>query len=281
MTSAPMTDAARGVVLELRGVTKRFGALTALEDISLSLYAGETLALLGDNGAGKSTLVNCLSGVYPFDDGELLLDGNVEHLRSPTDAQQLGIDTVFQDLALFDNLPADANIFAGRELAGIGKRQGIGFLWRKRMRREAAAAVDEMRVAYKRLDMPVSLLSGGQRQVLAIARAQRFARRFIILDEPTAALGLRESGAVLDYIASLPARGISTIIVSHNLEHVAQVADRAVVLRQGKLVGEVSDLQANKELLVSLIVGSSVSPAEAGSAKDRMHPAPVREEEIP
>jgi D-xylose transport system ATP-binding protein len=281
MTSAPMAESSKGVVLELLGVSKRFGALTALEDISFSLYAGETLALLGDNGAGKSTLVKCLSGVYQFDEGELLLDGEVEQLRSPTDAQRLGIDTVFQDLALFDNLPADANIFAGRELAGIGRRQGLGFLWRKRMRDQAAAAVDEMRVAYKRLDMPVSLLSGGQRQVLAIARAQRFARRFIMLDEPTAALGLRESGAVLDYIASLPARGISTIIVSHNLEHVARVADRAVVLRQGKLVGEVSDLQANRELLVSLIVGSSVSPTVTGSANDRVHSAPVREEDVP
>lgn len=251
-------------LLEVRGATKRFGFVSALDNVSLSLNKGEILALLGDNGAGKSTLVKCLTGVYTFDEGQMLLDSEEVTVRDPRHAQELGIETVYQDLALFDNLTAAGNFYAGRELAGPGWLGRLGLLQRRAMRKHTEDVLKRLRVGVHDPDTLIGLMSGGQRQAVAVARAEAFARRIIILDEPTAALGVRESRAVLDIIKRLPERGLSVIIISHNLEHVTEVCNRAVVFRQGKKVGEAPATPENHERLVSLIVGSEADAATNG-----------------
>jgi D-xylose transport system ATP-binding protein len=245
------------VVLEVRGATKRFGAVVAMADVSLELHSGEILALLGDNGAGKSTLIKCISGVHQPDNGELLLGGEPFAPRTPLDARRLGIETVYQDLALFDNLEPAQNFYAGREVTRPPWLGGLGLLRKAQMEDRTRDLLRELRVGVKSLRAPVGLLSGGQRQAIAVARAVAFASRVVILDEPTAALGVRESAQVLDVVRRLPERGISVVLISHNLEHVTAVADRAVVLRQGTKVGEVAATPDNHERIVSLIVGVS------------------------
>ena len=187
-----MTQAA-GPVLAVRHAQKRFGAVHALKDVSLEAYRGEVLALLGDNGAGKSTLVKCIAGVHTLDEGEILLDGEHVSLRSPAAARRAGVETVYQDLALFDNLTPAQNFYCGREIAfPAWLPRGLRFLNRRAMDRETAAVLDRLKVKLPKLDAPVALMSGGQRQAIAVARATVFARKIVILDEPTAALGLRE-----------------------------------------------------------------------------------------
>ncbi|WP_374627900.1 ATP-binding cassette domain-containing protein, partial [Devosia sp.] len=234
-----MSTVAVSPVLVVRDADKRFGAVHALKGVSLEAYRGEVLALLGDNGAGKSTLVKCISGVHGLDDGEILLDGERTALHSPAAARRAGIETVYQDLALFDNLTPAQNFYCGRELAGPRwLPRGLRFLDARAMDREAAAVIERLRVSLPRFDAPVALMSGGQRQAIAVARATVFARKVVMLDEPTAALGLRESRKVLDLIAQLKAEGNAVILITHNMEHVVEIADRAVVLRQGRKVGE-------------------------------------------
>jgi ABC-type sugar transport system ATPase subunit len=248
-TSAP--------ALTVRHAQKRFGAVHALKDVSLDAYSGEVLALLGDNGAGKSTLVKCISGVHALDAGEILLDGEPVSLHSPGAARRAGIETVYQDLALFDNLTPAQNFYCGREI-GFPQwlPQGLRLLRGRVMEREAAAVLDRLKVKLPKFDAPVALMSGGQRQAIAVARATVFARKVVILDEPTAALGLRESRKVLDLIAQLRAEGNTVILITHNMEHVIELADRAVVLRQGRKVGELKPGRANQQELVSMIVGA-------------------------
>jgi D-xylose transport system ATP-binding protein len=244
-------------VLVVRGAQKRFGAVHALKDVSLDAYRGEVLALLGDNGAGKSTLVKCISGVHALDEGEILLDGTAVAMHSPAAARRAGIETVYQDLALFDNLTPAQNFFCGREIAfPQWLPRGLRFLDSAAMDRQAAAVIDRLKVRLPKRDAPVALMSGGQRQAIAVARATVFARKLVILDEPTAALGLRESRKVLDLIAQLRAEGNAVILITHNMEHVIELADRAVVLRQGSKVGELRPSRANQQEMVSLIVGA-------------------------
>ncbi len=244
-------------VLAVRHAQKRFGAVHALKGVSLEAYSGEVLALLGDNGAGKSTLVKCISGVHLLDEGEMFLDGEVVALHSPGAARRAGIETVYQDLALFDNLTPAQNFYCGREIAfPEWLPRGLRFLKSRAMDREAAAIIDRLKVTLPRLDAPVALMSGGQRQAIAVARATVFARKVVILDEPTAALGLRESRKVLDLIKQLRAEGNAVILITHNMEHVVELADRAVVLRQGRKVGELKPDKGNRQELVSLIVGA-------------------------
>jgi len=246
-------------VLVVRDADKRFGAVHALKGVSLEAYRGEVLALLGDNGAGKSTLVKCISGVHGLDDGEILLDGERTALHSPAAARRAGIETVYQDLALFDNLTPAQNFYCGRELAGPRwLPRGLRFLDARAMDREAAAVIERLKVSLPRFDAPVALMSGGQRQAIAVARATVFARKVVMLDEPTAALGLRESRKVLDLIAQLKAEGNAVILITHNMEHVVELADRAVVLRQGRKVGELRPSRDNQRQLVSMIVGAEV-----------------------
>jgi D-xylose transport system ATP-binding protein len=243
------------VALEVDEVVKRFGAVQALNHVSLTLNRGEILALLGDNGAGKSTLIKSISGAQGIDEGRIVVDGSEASIRTPADARRHGIETVYQDLALFDNLSVIANFFAGRELMRP-RWPLVGWLNSRRMAIEAEETLAELEVNLPNPRAPVGLLSGGQRQAVAVARAVHFAKSVVILDEPTAALGVRESRNVLRLVKRLPERGISTILISHNLEQVMTVADRAVVLRRGTLVGEAVPTIENHDRLVGMIVGA-------------------------
>jgi ABC-type sugar transport system ATPase subunit len=241
--------------LAMLGASKRFGAVVGLDNVDLAVAEGEVLALLGDNGAGKSTLIKCLSGALRLDRGTIEMDGRPVAMHSPADARQLGIETVYQDLALFDNLrPAD-NFYAGRELASPRwLPRSVRVLRRREMTDMTRQTLDRLQV---RLDDhgAVGLMSGGQRQAVAVSRAAAFASRVVILDEPTAALGIRESGRVLDLIKRLRDEGKAVVVVSHAMDHVMEVADRAVVMRRGRKVGELIPSAETYAEIVSLIVG--------------------------
>jgi D-xylose transport system ATP-binding protein len=250
-----VSDAA---LLALHNATRRFGAVTALDDVSLQLGAGEVLALLGDNGAGKSTLIKCVSGALRLHGGTIEIDGEPVTISSPAAARALGIETVYQDLTLFDNLDPIDNFYAGRELGGPQwLPQGLRVLHRREMKRTTREVVERLQVGLPDLDGVVGLLSGGQRQAVAVARAAAFASRLVILDEPTAALGVRESRQVLDLIRRLRDEGKGVIVISHAMDHVIEVADRAIVLRRGRKVGELVPSDETHGEMVSLIVGGA------------------------
>jgi ribose transport system ATP-binding protein len=251
MTGAPL--------LEMRDGVKSFGAVQALAGASITLHEGEILGLLGDNGAGKSTLIKCLSGAHCLDSGEILFRGDPVQVKSPIDARRLGIETVYQDLALFDNMTAAENFFAGRELCGPAWMSNLGWPRNRQMTAETKRMLAQLRVNIKDFRTSLALMSGGQRQAIAVARAVAFASAVVILDEPTAALGLRESKNVVDLVRRLPGQGAAVILISHNLEEVMNICDRAVVLRHGRVVGEAVPTPDNHALLVSLIVGSSAA----------------------
>jgi ABC-type sugar transport system ATPase subunit len=242
--------------LAVRDATKRFGAVLALDAVSLEVRAGEVLALLGDNGAGKSTLIKCISGVHRLDAGTIEVDGAPLHLSSPAVARAAGIETVYQDLALFDNLDATANFFAGREEA-VPRWLPRGLRWMRsaQMATRSGELVGRLKINLPGRGSSVGMMSGGQRQAIAVARTAAFASRVVILDEPTAALGLRESRQVLDLILRLRDEGCAVIVISHAMDHVMEIADRAVVMRRGRVVGEEVPTPANRARLVSLIVG--------------------------
>jgi D-xylose transport system ATP-binding protein len=225
-------------VLAVEGLRKQYGATTALRDVSLELRDREVLALLGDNGAGKSTLIKILAGVEHADGGEIRIDGERVDIGSPHRARELGIETVFQDLALFDNTGPVGNFFAGRERTRARWLGPFGWVDDGAMRKETEELIDRLQVELPDPKAELGLLSGGQRQAVACARAIAFGERIVILDEPTSALGARESSNVLRLIRDATEEGISVILISHNMEHVMEVADRAVVLRQGRWVGE-------------------------------------------
>ncbi len=243
-----------GPVLSVRGASKWFGAINALDDVSLELRRGEVLALLGDNGAGKSTLIKCISGVHRVDRGAIEIDGAPLVARSAADARLAGVETVYQDLALFDNLSPAANFFAGREEVRFPWLGPFAQLRDRAMSARTKELLRQLKVSIPERASTVGLMSGGQRQGVAVARAAAFASKVVILDEPTAALGVRESRAVLDVIRALPGQGVSVILISHNLDHVMQVADRAVVMRRGRIVGEDVPTAETHERLVGLIV---------------------------
>ena len=243
-------------VLSVRGATKRFGAVTALDGVDLDLYPGEVLALLGDNGAGKSTLIKCCSGALRLDSGSIAMDGVEVAIHSPKDAQALGIETVYQDLALFDNLNPVDNFYAGRELASPRwVPRSFRVLRRRQMQSSTEGVLSRLQVVLPDLGSAVGLMSGGQRQAVAVSRAAAFASKVVILDEPTAALGVRESRRVLDLILRLREEGTSIVVVSHAMDHVMEVANRAVVLRRGRKVGELIPSADTYHDIVSLIVG--------------------------
>jgi D-xylose transport system ATP-binding protein len=243
-------------ILEVRNAHKRFGAVAALNGVSLTLGRGEILALLGDNGAGKSTLIKCISGAQALDEGDVLVEGERVSVRTPQEARRYGIETVYQDLALFDNLNVVANFFAGRELTVPGRPTAAGWMRQRRMTATTTETLRRLQVNIPNPRAAVGLLSGGQRQAIAVARAVNFAGKVVILDEPTAALGLRETANVLRLVKRLPEQGISVILISHNLEQVMQVADRAVVMRRGVKVGEATPNPENHDRIVGMIVGA-------------------------
>jgi ribose transport system ATP-binding protein len=247
----------------------------ALDHVSLELKEGEILALLGDNGAGKSTLIKILSGVLSPDSGEILIGGERVRIDSPHRARELGIETVYQDLALFDNFNATGNFYAGREPVRPSWLGSLGWVSDRSMAKETSELLDRLQVNISR-DDEIGIMSGGQRQAVACARAIAFGKRIVILDEPTSALGARESGNVLRLIKEAPENGVSVIVISHNLEHITRVADRAVVLRQGKYVGEAPADAEHQEELVSMIVGSGEASDEPESdASGKADGAPV------
>jgi D-xylose transport system ATP-binding protein len=238
------------VLLSVRGLRKRFGAVEALAGVDLDLPAGEVVALVGDNGAGKSTLVKAVAGTHLPDGGTIALDGRPVHIGCPSDAQALGVTTVFQDLALCENLDVIANLYLGRELRRASLLSAIRM---ERATRELLASLD---VRIGNIRAPVSALSGGQRQSVAIARALIAEPRVVLLDEPTAALGVEQTAKVLDLIRRLRDRGLAVMVISHNLADVFQVSDRIWVLRLGRNAGTFRTASSTHAEVVAAITGS-------------------------
>jgi ABC-type sugar transport system ATPase subunit len=240
----------------MRGITKRFGGVTALSNVDLDAYAGEVLAIVGDNGAGKSTLIKVLTGVYQPTRGEIFLAGEQVDFASHADAIELGIDAVYQTLALADHLDPAANMFLGNELTR--KVFGITILDNRRMRSETERVLMErLGVRLKSLDAPTESLSGGQRQAVAIARAvYHEGLRVLVMDEPTAALGPQETARTLKLIQTLKAQGLAVILISHSLDDVFEVSDRIHVQRRGQCVGVVQTSESNTQEVLGLIVGA-------------------------
>lgn len=253
------------LVIEARGLNKRYGRVVALDDVDFEIRDGEVLAVIGDNGAGKSSLIQCLSGAIQPDEGEILIDGQVVTIKNPVEARQLGIETVFQTLAVSPALEIWSNIFLGREL----RRKGIlgkvfRILDKKRMREEALEVMSQLGLqTLQNINQSVETLSGGQRQGVAVARAAAFGSRVVILDEPTAALGVKESGRVVKLIQDIKAKGIPVILISHNMPQIFEVADRIHIQRLGKRIALVETSRIQMADAVALMVGAK-SPEEMG-----------------
>lgn len=230
-----MTEKNKRPIMEARGLVKRYGQVVALDGADFDLYPGEILAVIGDNGAGKSTLIKALSGAIQPDEGQIYLNGQQVHFHSPQDARLKGIETVYQTLAVAPSVDIVENLFMGREI----RRQGIlGSVFRmldkKRMLEEATVAMSDLKFRIQSMHQPVSTLSGGQRQGVAVARGAAFASNVVIMDEPTAALGVKESGMVLELIRKVRERGLPVILISHNMPHVWEIADRIHIQRLGR-----------------------------------------------
>ena len=243
-------------LLKLTGVTKSFGAVRALTNVDFELNECEVVALAGDNGAGKSTLIKAISGAQPAEEGGYWFDGAERSINSPEDALALGIETVYQDLALFDHSDVAQNIFAGRET--VRKVMGISFLQARAMHAIAKELLNSLNIHIHSTRLLVKGMSGGQRQSVAIARAVAFGRKVVILDEPTAALGVPEQAKVLSLIGELKLRGFSVILISHNLQQIFQVSDRIHVLRQGKTAGVRLTVDSTPDEIVRLITGGDL-----------------------
>ena len=247
-------DKVSETLLEVRNLSKNFGAVQALADLSMKVSAGEVVALAGDNGAGKTTLIKAISGVYKPSGGDILLRGEPVHFASPQEAREKGIETIYQDLALADNLSIGANIFLGRE----PMRKAFGFipvLDRKKMAEAAKTTMALLDFHVSRMDAPVSNFSGGQRQAVAIGRAVYWNAQILIMDEPTAALGVPEQRKVISLIHQLKAQGRGVIFISHNLQDIFAVSDRIVVLRRGVQAGERRIADTTHDEVVKLMVG--------------------------
>ncbi|MFC5641751.1 MULTISPECIES: ATP-binding cassette domain-containing protein [Kitasatospora] len=238
-------------VLALRGVSKRFGAVQALTDVHLEVHAGEVVALVGDNGAGKSTLVKTIAGVHPIDEGSIEWEGTAVSINRPHDAQALGVATVYQDLALCDNLDVVGNLFLGRELKKFGTLDEVA------MEKRARELLDTLSIRIPSVRIPIAALSGGQRQVVAIARALVGDPKIVILDEPTAALGVEQTAQVLDLVERLRGRGLGVILISHNMADVKAVADTVAVLRLGRNNGVFEVESTSHEEIISAITGAT------------------------
>jgi simple sugar transport system ATP-binding protein len=245
-----------GPLLEARDIQKRFGRVVALREGNLVLRPSEVHAIVGDNGAGKTTLIKIISGVYQADGGEVLLDGKPVTIANPREARALGIETVYQDLALADHLDASANLFLGREVLLSKPLSWFGFLDKKAMRRRAEEEMRRLKIGIQSVEQPVLSLSGGQRQAVAVARAIAWGNRIVIMDEPTAALGVRESGMVLELIKEVRSQGIAVIMISHNLPEVFAVADRITVLRLGRTIMTLETSQTTLEAVVGMMTGA-------------------------
>jgi fructose transport system ATP-binding protein len=245
-------------VLEAHGLVKRYGHVTALDGADFELLPGEILAVIGDNGAGKSTLIKALSGALTPDSGRILLDGRPVHFHSPADARRAGIETVYQDLAVAPALDIASNLFLGREV----RRKGVlGSVFRlldtKRMQTESSTHMQDLKIGIGSMSQAVETLSGGQRQGVAVARSAAFARHVVIMDEPTAALGVKESGMVVDLIREVRDRGLPVILISHDIPTVFDVADRVHIQRLGRRVAVVEPGDVDMAETVAIMTGAA------------------------
>jgi simple sugar transport system ATP-binding protein len=243
-------------LLEARGVCKSFGHVEVLRDVDFEAEAGEVTALIGDNGAGKSTLIKILSGALSLDRGTIELDGKAITMSSPTQARDHGIETVYQDLALAPELGPAENTFAGRELLKPGLLGKLGVLDKKAMRQQAGEAFTSMGTDVKDLDAAVGALSGGQKQSVAICRSVMWAKKVIFMDEPTAALGVRQTAKVLELVRRVAEQGVAVVLISHNMPEVLEVSDTIQVLRLGKRVATYRGADATVEQLVGAMTGA-------------------------
>ena len=254
-----MTSAATAAtpVIEARGIVKRFGHVVALDGAEFELFPGEIAAIIGDNGAGKSTLIKSLSGALRPDDGEIRLEGESVHFRSPRDARKLGIETVYQDLAVAPALDIASNIYLGREQRRRGPLGALRMLDKRAMRRRSGEHLAELQIGVKSIAQPVEDLSGGQRQGVAVARAATWARRLVIMDEPTAALGVKETRQVLNLIKRVRDRGLPVILISHDMPHVFELADRIHIMRLGRRVAVVTPETHAMSDAVAIMTGAA------------------------
>jgi fructose transport system ATP-binding protein len=252
MTSPTVTP-----VLEARGLVKRYGHVTALDGCNFELLPGEILAVIGDNGAGKSTLIKALAGAIVPDEGEILLDGKPVHFSNPMEARRRGIETVYQDLAVAPALDIASNLYLGRELRRRGPLGSVlRMLDKRRMRQESARHMADLKIGIGSITQAVETLSGGQRQGVAVARAAAWARRLVIMDEPTAALGVKESAMVLDLIRRIKARGLPVILISHNMPNIFEVADRIHIQRLGRRIAVVTPESHSMAEVVAIMTGA-------------------------
>jgi ABC-type sugar transport system ATPase subunit len=254
--AAPAVD--RGIpLLSVRHVSKNYGPVEALTDVSFEIHKGEVVGLVGDNGAGKSTLVKCIAGVLRPSSGEIHLEGTMHDFGSPADARSAGVETIYQDLALVELFDLADNLFLGRELVRSGWLKSFGILRKREMSVAARDAVAKLPAKFPDLDAPIDTMSGGQRQVVAISKAAFWARRLMLLDEPTAALGVQESAGVLDMVRHTAARGdIAMLVIAHNLEHIFSVCSRILVMRRGSLVANLEVGVTTGEEVVAYITGA-------------------------
>jgi len=249
--------AAPQIVMQAKGLVKRYGHVTALEGADFELRAGEILAVIGDNGAGKSTLIKALSGAIVPDEGEILLDGNLVHFKSPIDARRAGIETVYQELAVAPAMSIAENLFLGRELRKPGWRgRWLRVLDKKRMLEESSRHLQDLKFSIRSMSVPVESLSGGQRQGVAVARSAAFARHVVIMDEPTAALGVKEGNMVLELIRRVRDRGLPVVLISHNMPHVFEIADRIHVARLGRRAAVLNPKKITMSDCVAVMTGA-------------------------
>lgn len=242
-------------LVDMRNIKKSFGKVRALKGVDFSVNRAEVVGLLGDNGAGKSTLIKVLVGYYQPDEGEIYFEGKRVRFSSPREARELGIETVYQDLALVNLMPLWRNFFLGREL--VCKLGPIRWLDRKRMRKIALEALADIGISVRNVDDTVAFLSGGERQAVAIARAIHFGAKLLILDEPTAALSVGETKKVLEHILEAKRRGISVIFITHNIYHVYEVADRLVILERGEKIGDYKKEHVTPQQVMDLIAAAA------------------------
>jgi ABC-type sugar transport system ATPase subunit len=250
--------------LEVRGLAKSFGPVHAVREASFAVESGEVLGLVGDNGAGKTTVVKCLSGIIHPDHGEVLIDGQTVHIDSPKQARNLGIETVHQDLALINPLDVTANLFLNRErVAGRGPLTWFGWVANRRMHREAKEILDSLHINIPSVRRPIERLSGGQRQAVAVGRAVAWGQRIVLMDEPSAALGVEQTQLVLELVHTLRRRGIVVVFISHNMQNVLDVCTRVVVMRHGAVAADLEVAGLTARDVVDHITGIATSAPAA------------------
>jgi len=257
MAADTTTNTPAPLVMEARGLVKRYGQVVALDGADFELRAGEILAVIGDNGAGKSSLIKALSGATIPDEGEIKLDGRIIHFKSPIDARRAGIETVYQDLAVAPAMSIAENLFLGRELRRPGFLGSVlRMLDKKKMLEESVTRMNELKVGIRSMTQAVETLSGGQRQCVAVGRAAAFARHVVIMDEPTAALGVKEGNMVLELIRRVRDKGLPVILISHNMPHVFEIADRIHIARLGKRAAVVNPKKISMSDTVAVMTGA-------------------------